>query len=53
MTEAAIKSELERTQRFAERQKLLKKLWKIESEAASERRDQQLTAQNVPRATKA
>ena len=53
MTEAAIRSELDKTQRFAERQKLLKKLWKIESEAAAKRRMQKLAAETVPQATKA
>ena len=42
----AIRSELDETRRFEERQRLLKRLWKIECEADLERKSEEATAAN-------
>ena len=53
MTAAAIQRELEQTRRFAERQKLLKELWKIERAEISEKTRKKTTAEEPTRVSQA
>lgn len=53
MTESAIRNALEKTSRFADRQKLLKELWKIKRASASQQKNQRETSHSVARTASA